>query len=36
MRAGYVRISSEGEDLEVELDGLKKYKCEKIFQEKVL
>ena len=35
MKVGYARVSSEGQDLTVQLDALKKHKCQKIFQEKV-
>ena len=35
MKVGYARVSSEGQNLEVQLETLKQYGCEKIFQEKV-
>ena len=35
MKVGYARVSSEGQDLTVQLDALKKHQCQKIFQEKV-
>ena len=35
MKVGYARVSSTGQDLEVQLDALKKVQCEKVFQEKV-
>ena len=35
MKVGYSRVSSEGQKLEIQVDALEKYGCEKIFQEKV-
>jgi DNA invertase Pin-like site-specific DNA recombinase len=35
MKVGYARVSSEGQNLEVQLETLKQYGCEKIFKEKV-
>ena len=33
-KVGYARVSSTGQSLKVQLDKLKKAKCEKVFQEK--
>jgi DNA invertase Pin-like site-specific DNA recombinase len=35
MKIGYVRVSKEEQNEELQLDALKKYGCDKIFQEKV-
>ena len=35
MKVGYARVSSSGKSLDIQLEALKKYGCEKIFQEKV-
>ena len=35
MKVAYSRVSSSSQSLEVQLEALKKYGCEKIFQEKV-
>ena len=35
MKVSYIRVSSSSQNLEVQLDAVKKYGCEKIFQEKV-
>ena len=35
MKVGYARVSSSGQSLDIQLEALKKYGCEKIFQEKV-
>jgi DNA invertase Pin-like site-specific DNA recombinase len=35
MKIGYVRVSKEEQNEELQLDALKKYGCEKIFQEKI-
>jgi DNA invertase Pin-like site-specific DNA recombinase len=33
---GYARVSSTGQSLDIQLDKLKNYPCEKIYQEKKL
>ena len=35
MKVGYARVSSIGQNLDAQIDSLKRYGCEKIFQEKV-
>jgi DNA invertase Pin-like site-specific DNA recombinase len=35
MKIGYVRVSKEEQNEQLQIDALKKYGCEKIFQEKV-
>ena len=35
MKVGYARVSSIGQNLDAQISSLKKYGCEKIFQEKV-
>lgn len=35
MKIGYVRVSKEEQNLQLQLDALQKYGCEKIFQEKI-
>ena len=35
MKVGYARVSSVGQNLEVQLETLKSFGCEKIYQEKV-
>ena len=35
MKVGYARVSSIGQNLDAQIASLKKYGCEKIFQEKV-
>lgn len=35
MKIGYVRVSSEEQSLQLQLDALQRYGCEKIFQEKI-
>ena len=35
MKVAYARVSSVGQNLDSQIDALKKYGCEKIFQEKV-
>ena len=35
MKVAYIRVSSSSQQLEVQVDAVKKYGCEKIFQEKV-
>ncbi len=35
MKIGYVRVSKEEQNEQLQIDALKKYGCNKIFQEKI-
>uniref|UniRef100_UPI00273A87E2 recombinase family protein n=1 Tax=Emticicia oligotrophica TaxID=312279 RepID=UPI00273A87E2 len=35
MKIGYVRVSKEEQNEQLQIDALKKYGCEKILQEKI-
>uniref|UniRef100_UPI00273BB1A2 recombinase family protein n=1 Tax=Emticicia oligotrophica TaxID=312279 RepID=UPI00273BB1A2 len=35
MKIGYVRVSKEEQNEQLQIDALKKYGCEKTFQEKI-
>lgn len=35
MKIGYARVSSSSQDLDIQIDALTKFGCEKIFQEKI-
>jgi DNA invertase Pin-like site-specific DNA recombinase len=34
MKIGYTRVSTRYQNLELQIDALQKFRCEKIFQEK--